>query len=46
MYAVSNHSDLSLKVVESLKESDRWNESKWLFWTKMRRSNEVKSTWL
>jgi hypothetical protein len=46
MYAASNHSDLSLNVVESLKECDRQNEFKWLFWTNMRRLNEVKNTWL
>jgi hypothetical protein len=35
---VSNHSDLSMKTVKSLKES------KWLFSTNTKRSNEVKNT--
>jgi hypothetical protein len=38
VYTVSNHSDLSMKTIKSLKES------KWLFWTSMKRSNEVKNT--
>jgi hypothetical protein len=37
VYAVSNHSDLSLKTIESLKEL------KWLFWANMKRLNEVKN---